>query len=130
MKSQTGARCMVETQRAPQASSYSPCTVLAALCQRSLAFTDRYPKSLLPFCRHKRSSIDRVQIVYSHVRGYRREYPLSYSLLAHLSSTDLEQTEEPVEVDPDCMLAVLQNEVEKNYLVMYLHMKERRRRRR
>ena len=41
----------------------------------------------------------------------------------------MEQSE-PVEVDPECMLAVLQNEVDNNYLAMYLYRKERRRRRR
>ena len=104
---------------APQASSYSPCTVLAALCQRLLAFTHR---SLPPFCRPKRSITDRVQILYSPVRGYEMEIPLSYSSLAHMSSTDIEQTEGTVEVDPECMLAVLQNEVHQNYLAMYLYM--------
>ena len=36
-----------------------------------------------------------------------------------MSSTDMEQTEESVEVDPEWMLAISQNEVDKNYLVMY-----------
>ena len=113
---------------APQASFYSPCTVLAALCQRSLAFTHRSPTSLQPFCRPKRSSTDQVQILYSPVRGgggYKKEISLSHSSLAHMSSADMEQTEELVEVDPECMWAVLQNEVDKNYLAMYLYMNER-----
>ena len=42
----------------------------------------------------------------------------------------MEQTEQPVEVDPECILAVLQNEADNNYFTMYLYMKERRRRRR
>ena len=33
----------------------------------------------------------------------------------------MEQTEEPLEVDAECILAVLQNEVDKNYLAMYLY---------
>ena len=40
----------------------------------------------------------------------------------------MEQAEELVEVDPECMLGVLQNEVDKNYLTMYLYMKELRKR--
>ena len=47
-----------------------------------------------------------------------------------MSSTDMEQTEKPVEVDPECRLAVLQNEVDKNYLAMYLYIEERRGQRR
>ena len=38
-----------------------------------------------------------------------------------MSSTEMEQPEEPVEVDPECMLAVLQNhknEVDENYIAM------------
>ena len=50
-------------------------------------------QSLPPFCQPKRSSTDRVHILYSPVRGYKKEIPLNYSSLAHMSSNDMEQTE-------------------------------------
>ena len=111
-------------ERPPSASQYCPCTVLAALCQLSLTFSHRYPNFLPPFCRCKLSSTDRVQILYSTVRVYNKENPLSYSALAHTSSTNIGTNWKPVEVDPGCMLAVLKNEVDKNDLVMYLYMKK------
>ena len=46
-----GNPAMQRPPNAPKASSYSPCTILAALCPRSLALTQRYPNSQGSFSR-------------------------------------------------------------------------------
>ena len=117
-----GARWTVVTQRAP--SQRFP-SVLIHTMYRSFCALPAFVgvpspfscKFLPPFCQPKRSITDRVQIFY------RSCTVLSYSSYAHMSSTDMEQTEEPVDVYPECMVTALQNEVDKNYLAMYLYMK-------
>ena len=105
LKTQTVAQWSERPPNVPQASSYSPCIVLVALC--SLVFTHR---SLLPFCRSQLSNTDRDRSCTELWGGINRRFLWATTM----SSNDMEHTDEPVEVDLECMLAVLQNEVDKN----------------